>query len=193
MQRDLEQPRVLARLLRGLPDDDAPPYGWSEFRRRSGERVAARRDRIRGRSFAALAVIAAGVVALSVRLGEPPRTSLRPADGTVAQGRSSRAVGIGSSDIPESARTEARSEARTEMLERWLASLPDEPALVRVGNRAAVTDIEDRLAEVDDLLTAERVDQARPANLLALQEQRRQLVSSLAQVRYAQTLADATR
>ena len=38
--------------------------------------------------------------------------------------------------------------------ERWLASLPSEPAMVRVGTRAAVMGLEDRIAQVDDLLTA---------------------------------------
>ena len=64
---------------------------------------------------------------------------------------------------------------------------------MRVGTRAAVTGLEDRLAEVDDLLTAERIDQAQPAHLAALQQERRRLVSSLAQVRYAETLADESR
>jgi hypothetical protein len=188
MQCDLERPKVLARLLRELPDEHAAPYGWSEFRRRTGERARSRRDRARGRTLAALAVITAGLVALSVRLSEPSRTSRGSAETTSAQS-SPHTFGLGSSETPGS----VRSEMHTEKLERWLASLPDEPVLVRVGNRAAVNGLEDRLAEVDDLLTAERVDQARPANLLTLQQERRQLVSSLAQVRYAETLADATR
>ncbi|MFZ1904893.1 MAG: hypothetical protein WAU56_05825, partial [Steroidobacteraceae bacterium] len=77
--------------------------------------------------------------------------------------------------------------------DRWLASLPSEPLLVRVGTRAAVTTLEDRIAQVDDLLSAQRADRAPPAHLLALQQQRLQLVDSLAQVRYAETLADASR
>jgi hypothetical protein len=193
MQRDLEQPGTLARLLRELPDETTPPYGWSEFRRRAGARAVARRDRAGGRSLAALAAIAIGIVALSLRLGEPVRTALHPTDGTPARGSSTAADPVFAETPPETPPDTPRNDLRADMLERWLASQPDEPALVRVGNRAAVTGLEDRLAEVDDLLTSERVDEARPANLLALQQERWQLVSSLAQVRYAEKLADVAR
>lgn len=189
MQRDLDQAGLLTRLLRELGDETTPPYGWSEFQRRARERAVAPRDRVGGLSLAALAVIAIGVVALSLRLGEPTRTAVHATDGGRARG------GFWAADpVSGEPRSETpRNELRIDMLERWLASQPGEPALVRVGDRAAVTGLEDRLAEIDDLLTAERVDEARPANLLALQPERWQLVSSLAQVRYAQTLADATR
>ena len=189
MQRDLERRSALAHLLRKLPQEPAAPYGWDEFRCRAEEHAAARRDRAGSRSRAALAALAVGIVAFSLRLGEREhRTALHPSDSADTRG-SVHLVGSGGGD----AREATRADSGTEVLERWLASLPDEPALVRVGNRAAVTGLEDRLAEVDDLLTAERLDQARPANLLALQQERRQLVSSLAQVRYAETLADASR
>jgi hypothetical protein len=188
MQRDLEHPRMLSRLLRELPDETAPPYGWSEFQRRASRRAAPHRDSIGSRSLAVLAVIVAGILALTLRLGEPLRPALHPPQ-VAADGGS----GVVDSSFREAPADTMHSELRTQRLERWLASFPDEPALVRVGNRAAVTGLEDRLAEVDDLLTVERIDQAQPARLLALQQERRRLVSSLAQVRYAQTLADAAR
>jgi hypothetical protein len=78
-------------------------------------------------------------------------------------------------------------------MEHWLASLPSEPAVVHVGTRAAVTGLEDRIAQVDDLLSAERLDEAHPARLLALQQARTRLVGALVQVRYAETLADESR
>ena len=62
-----------------------------------------------------------------------------------------------------------------------------------MGTRAAVTELEDRIAQVDDLLSAERVDQAPPARLLALQQARTRLVGALVQVRYAEALADESR
>lgn len=65
--------------------------------------------------------------------------------------------------------------------------------MVRVGTRAAVETLEDHLAEVDDLLSSERAGRAAPARLATLQKERGQLVSSLVQVRYAETLADASR
>jgi len=189
MQRDLEQRSTLADLLRELPHEAAPPYGWTEFRDRGEQRAVSRRERAGSRSRTALAAIAVGIVAFSLRLGEPLRPALHSPDGTNALG-DTHVVGAGAGQTQPEA---LPADSGTEALERWLASLPDEPALVRVGNRAAVTGLEDRLAEVDDLLTAERVDEARPARLLALQRERRQLVSSLAQVRYAETLADASR
>jgi hypothetical protein len=181
MQPDLEQPGALARALRELPDEAAQPYGWSEFQRRAQQRALERRSHSGGRVLAALAVIALGIVALSLRFSG--RQAPHPQDLPAARG---------ATETPPSAAGEQpwASAARTAVLERWLASLPDEPALVHVGTRAAVTGLEDRLAEVDDLLTAERIDHAQPAHLLALQQERRRLVSSLAQVRYAETLAD---
>jgi hypothetical protein len=181
MQPDLEEPGALARALRELPDEAAQPCGWSEFQRRARQRALERRSRSGGRSLAALAAIALGVVVLSLRFSarQPPH----PQDVPAARG-ADETMTFAAAEQPWA------SAARTELLERWLASLPDEPALVRVGTRAAVTGLEDRLAEVDDLLTAERIDQAQPAHLLALQQERRRLLSSLAQVRYAETLAD---
>jgi len=64
---------------------------------------------------------------------------------------------------------------------------------VRVGTRAAVAGLEDRIAQVDDLLSVARIEQARPARLAALQQERTRLVGALLQVRYAETLVDASR
>jgi len=180
MQRDLEPPTALAHLLRELPNDAARPYDWSELQRRARERACVRRERAGSRTLAALAAIAVGVIAVSLRFDE--RLQRLP-----------RLQESGADRVAASDEAAPPSAARTEVLERWLASLPEEPALVRVGTRAPVTGLEDRLAEVDDLLTAERIDEARPARLLALQQERRQLVSALAQVRYAESLADASR
>jgi len=56
-----------------------------------------------------------------------------------------------------------------------------------------VTGLEDRIAQVDDLLSAARVEGAQPARLSALEQQRARLVSSLMQVRYAETLVAESR
>jgi hypothetical protein len=77
-------------------------------------------------------------------------------------------------------------------LESWLASLPHEPAVVRVGTRAAAAGLEDRIAQVDDLLTFGRLDGAQPERLAALQQERARLVGSLAEVRYAEFIAAAS-
>jgi hypothetical protein len=184
MQRDLEQPAALARLLRELPDAAAPPYGWCEFQQRAAQRALARPSRSGTRAFAAVTAIVAAIVAVSLRIGPPAQHAQWPPQApsdVIAGTTAGPGTGV------------AFSAARTEMLERWLASLPDNPALVQVGPRAAVTGLEDRLAEVDDLLTMERFEQARPTHLLALQQERRLLVSSLAQVRYAEELVDESR
>jgi len=78
---------------------------------------------------------------------------------------------------------------RSRAIESWLATLPREPVVVRVGTRAAVARLEDRIAQVDDLLTSVRLDGMRPDRLAALQQERVRLVGSLAQVRYAEVVA----
>jgi hypothetical protein len=82
--------------------------------------------------------------------------------------------------------------AHAQALEVWLASLPREPAVVRVGTRADVAGLEDRIAQVDDLLTSARLEKTQPDRLEALQMERVRLVGSLAQVRYAEYMAAAS-
>jgi hypothetical protein len=79
--------------------------------------------------------------------------------------------------------------ARAQAIESWLASLPQEPIVMRVGTRADVAGLEDRIAQVDDLLTSARVEKTQPDRLEALQQERVRLVGSLAQVRYAEVVA----
>ena len=178
MHPDLGQQRSLARHLREMPDEEAQPYDWREFQRRSGARTRPGPGLAGGGALAAATVLALGVVAVWTRLGgwspTPPHHAARAA----------------ARPIPEAAQPLA---AHTVAMEHWLASLPSEPAVVHVGTRAAVTGLEDRIAQVDDLLSAERLDQAQPARLLALQQARTRLVGALVQVRYAETLADESR
>jgi len=175
MHPDLDQQRSLARRLREMPDEAAQPYDWSEFQRRSGARTRPGQRLAGGRALAAATVLALGVVAVWTRLG-----------GWSAQPASVAAARL----TPEAAQPLA---AHTSAMEHWLASLPSEPVVVHVGTRAAVTGLEDRIAQVDDLLSAERLDQAQPARLLALLQARTRLVGALVQVRYAETLADESR
>ena len=84
-------------------------------------------------------------------------------------------------------------DSRAAASERWLASLPSEPIVIRVGTRAAVAGLEDRIAQLDDILSAARVEGTQPARLAALEEQRTRLVNSLVQVRYAETLVSESR
>ncbi len=178
MHPDLDQQHSLARRLRELPDEAAQPYDWREFQRRSGTRTGPRQGRAGGRAVAAATVLALGVVAVWTRLGGWSPPPPRPANAAAAR------------LTPEAAQPPG---AHTAAMEHWLASLPSEPAVVHVGTRAAVTGLEDRIAQVDDLLSAERLDQAQPARLQALQQARTRLVGALVQVRYAETLADESR
>ena len=180
MYPDLDPQPPYARLLRELPEEAAQPYGFAEFERRSRERARAARRTMPTGAFLAV-VIAAGVLALALRLAAPaPQGPARPV-GVEAAGPAWLAAG------------EAGTAAGTEVMEQWLATLPREPAVVRVGTRAAVTGLEDRIAQVDDLLSVARVEQARPARLAALQQERTRLVGTLLQVRYAETLVDESR
>ena len=82
--------------------------------------------------------------------------------------------------------------SRSQAIQSWLATLPREPVVVRVGTRAAVARLEDNIAQVDDLLTAVRLDGREPERLAALQRERVRLMGSLAQVRYAEVLASGS-
>jgi hypothetical protein len=73
-------------------------------------------------------------------------------------------------------------------MEAWLAQQPAEPAMVRVGAYATEAGLEDRIAQLDDLLTSARAEGVGSAGLSPLVEQRARLVSSLVQVRFAETL-----
>jgi hypothetical protein len=99
---------------------------------------------------------------------------------TAAREGAPRAIGSGESTFAAN---------RSRAIESWLATLPHEPAVVRVGTRAAVAGLEDRIAQVDDLMTSVRIDGLRPDRLAALQQERLRLVGSLAQVRYAEVVA----
>lgn len=71
---------------------------------------------------------------------------------------------------------------------QWLDRQPAEPAVVRVGSRLAVANLEDRIAWVDDALSDAQFAQTDAAGLRALRQERTRLIGSLAQVRYAETL-----
>jgi hypothetical protein len=54
-----------------------------------------------------------------------------------------------------------------------------------------VSRLQDQIAALDDLMSVERAAGEQPGRLDALEHQRAQLVSSLAQVQYAEMLASA--
>lgn len=212
MQHDLEQEQAAAR-LRALPDEQQP-YGWAEFQRRAALRVKGhpgarpvgclRASPLMMVTTAAAAGLVLAIIGVTLWDRVKPLASTQMAtrsepvaDGQRASGepwrglprRESGALHRASgAEGPDPGAAAAREE-RVAALERWLATLPDDPALVRVGSRAAVAGLEDRIAQLDDEISTERVLAARPTRLQAIQQERAQLVSSLAQVRYAETLA----
>lgn len=219
----------IARRLRELPAEAAPPYDFAEFQRRSRERSESKREGVTWRYAAAAAGLTA-VVATMAMLGTSathrgvgatsspavaiapgargPKDSgqdrVSPARAATAAANDSDPSAVGSTTAPgSSARPVAprNSASRSPAAEpnkdpaeqarearEWLARQPSEPAVVRAGPRLAVASIEDRIAWFDDALTDERLRGASPAQLNLLQQERARLVSSLAQVRYAETL-----
>jgi hypothetical protein len=179
----VEQHQNIVRHLRNLPQEIRQPYDWAEFRRRAREKVEVESHRgANNRRYAALAaaiVLAAVAIAAWVRLARPGEPALT--DITSVPEFEAPLVGIDTVDT------------RADAAERWLASLPSEPPVVRVGTRAAVAGLEDRVAQLDDLLSAARVEGTQPAKLAALEQQRARLVSSLVQVRFAETLVAESR
>jgi len=182
MHTELEQQQV-TRLLRELSDAAARPYDWHEFQRRARAAPAATARVTDLRALAAVIVIALAVLATAIRFGASPYPPRPPAAAVMAD----EAVPAAGGDASRAA------ERGDTAAQYWLERLPREPALVHVGTRAAVETLEDHLAQVDDLLTAERAGSAPSERLRLLQRERVQLVNSLAQVRYAETLADAAR
>jgi hypothetical protein len=176
--------------LRALPAELPAPYDWAEFRRRSRNRFPARRTLVKWPHAAAAAGLTA-LVATMAMLG----TSDDGRDGAegragppVAQTNSNSARSM-STDSTRFAVTGVPSAGQARETREWLARQPAEPAVVRVGPRIAVANLEDRIAWFDDALTDERLQGVNPASLKVLQQERARLMSSLAQVRYAEALA----
>lgn len=204
--------------LRRLPSEMLPPYDWQEFQRRARHRLPVTGNRLNWRHMAAAAVLLVVVCGIAVwgRIGgdawNVAANSGFSADkhatwmpGTLIRADHVSPDAVLTDDVsPDDGRTDDMSTDDVDALrgtrdlrraqdsraiESWLASLPREPIVVRVGTRAAVTRLEDRIAQVDDLLSSVRLEGLRPERLAALQKERVRLVGSLAQVRYAEVVA----
>jgi hypothetical protein len=201
-----QQTAALAARLRQLPAELPPPYGWLEFKRRSSPAIRPARAAMSWRHAAVAAgvvvVIAAVAVRSRINVSAPQTASVRL---SIGDPRSlGRSVGEGTLDatapLPPAAAANPLADAalyaneaggraaRSLAIEHWLAALPQEPAVVRVGTRSAVTGLEDQLAQMDDLLASMRVDGAGRERLGQLQQERARLMGSLAQVRYAEVV-----
>ncbi len=168
----------VAQRLRDLPTDLRPPFDYEEFQRRARER-ASPRHAVKWQHAAA----AGGVVTLLAVFAVWSRFIQPEAELPVP------ATALVEDELPLVVAVDPMSAARARVAERWLSNLPSEPTIVRVQTRLAVADLEDRIAWVDDALTDERFDGVDLSQLAALQQERVRLINSLAQVRYAETLA----
>jgi hypothetical protein len=206
--------RPIADRLRQLPTEVQPPCNWQEFRRRSRYRLPVDRGRLDwSHAIAAgIVVMVVGGLAVWSRVGlvnhgvsvnssaavGPQQSSSDPA--LVASGKLQTATADlqAASEAVKAAREALEAgdgqptPERAKAIETWLASLPREPAVVRVGTRSAVAGLEDRIAQVDDLLTFDGSEGTHPDRIVALRRERARLVGSLAQVRYAEFVAAAS-
>ncbi len=182
--------------LRTLPTETAAPYNWQEFQRRAARARVVTEWRPAAVAAALLLMVCTiavwgllgggrHLVADSAALEDGGRNSDQTRKPALAA--SGEVGGVASAGATQSESGMAAKRSRA--IESWLAALPREPAVVRVGTRAAVTGLEDRIAQVDDLMTSLRIDGTRSDRLAALQQERLRLVGSLAQVRYAEVVA----
>jgi hypothetical protein len=202
----------IAQRLRELPTEAAPPYDFAEFRRRGRERAEPRRRLVAWPHAAAAAGLMAFVGAMAVlgtrggsgsgedgrAASSPPTAAVVPDNGGAAKAAGT-ATGSDGGVVPRAGASVANSSTsalsanddpadQARAAREWLSRQPSEPALVRAGPRLAVASLEDRIAWFDDALTDQRLQGANPAQLRVLQEERARLVSSLAQVRFAEAL-----
>jgi hypothetical protein len=193
--------------LRQLPAELRPPYNWQEFQRRSELRWESTGSSWGYAAVAAVFLLIVCGIAVWGRIGTG-RLHL-PAEhgdfaaqgGTASRGPAGDVDALrdlqgpwddmpGRRNDPEAlAHDAAVAATRARAIESWLVTLPREPVIVRVGTRADIARLEDSIAQVDDLLTSLRLEQAEGDHLVALQRMRARLVGSLAQVRYAEVVA----
>lgn len=208
-----ELPSEFRLRLRDLPAELEPPYDWQEFRRRERARVWQRRSPVRWEHAAVAAAITLLIAGLAVwgRADRQPATTAHVPSGASIPARTdtprSEADAASSQALSEQMRVinadanaavaaavhaavaaQLAALGRSHESQQWLNSQPAEPALVRVGPRLAVANLEDRIAWVDDVLTEARFSSASDSRVQALQQERDRLINTLAQVRYAEAL-----
>jgi TolA-binding protein len=171
MHPDLD-PELLQR-LRSLPDATPPPYGYVEFAHRYSRRRVRRAQAPLRLMAVAVAVVVAGWV---MKHGLAPMMADIAPVSRAPQARPWHPHAL----------TPARPLLAANA-ERWLNEQP-RAAIVQVPTQMAVTELEDQIAAMDDQLNAVRLSRPQAQQVVALQQDRAQLVESLAQVRYAQIL-----
>lgn len=176
MHTDIDEKSIARRLSAAANEPGEAPYDWAEYQRRRHRSLLTRAIE-RNRPVAIAASVVAAVVVTALPFIHSTREHAQP---------------IAPYAAAHTSMSDRQEQARTRAIEGWLARLPRDHAIVRVGTHAAVSSLQDQIAALDDLMSAERVSGAQPGRLDALERQRTQLVSSLAQVQYAEMLASAT-
>ena len=166
----------VAAALRALPAASPPPFDFAELQRRTGS-LRARRTARPGWTALPRAAVPVAAALCALLAGAALWSRVRTERATHAT-HVVHTVGTGQAPLAAPPAS-------------WPAPVPQEPqepAIVRVSTRLAVTDLEDRIAAVDDVLSAEQVDGAAAARLTDLRSTRERLMRSLVQVRYAEYL-----
>ncbi|MEJ1961365.1 MAG: hypothetical protein WDO56_07405 [Gammaproteobacteria bacterium] len=179
----------ISRQLRDLPVELAPPYDWAEFRRRGRNRLFSRTSHWVTWPHAAAAAGLTAVVAAVALWGTGSATKV--------DGSQEGAPAAANTEVHDAGQTNTRlanadagaAAAQARETREWLARQPAEPVLVRAGPQIVVANLEDRIAWFDDVMTDERLHGASSDHMKVLQQERARVVSSLAQVRYAEALA----
>lgn len=187
MHTDLD--KTIARRLRAAGDEsNEAPYDWAEFQRRQQRSMLTRvieRNRPAAIAAAVLAAVLVTALPFVYSSHEQGHTTASAPPYTTARTNASTNASTNVSDRQD------QDQVRTRAIETWLAGLPKDHAIMRVGTHAAVSSLQDQIAALDDLMSTERAAGAQPTRLDSLEQQRGQLVSSLAQLQYAEMLASA--
>ncbi len=152
------------------------PYDYAAFEARV---TAARRRVLAGQRVGVATLAAVSIAVLSLLLVSARQ---RPALTTPALTTEAAA-------IVSTGATPGDAALSTVMDESWLRHLPREPAVARGSTRAPVGMLQDRIAWLDDSLSAALQEQAAHGEVLRLRSERAQLVDALVRVRYAEQLA----
>jgi hypothetical protein len=183
MHLDVEESGNLPEIgqkLRALPTESAVPISFAQFKERQllrHARLQRSSHRLQFAVAASVSIVMIGAITIWRRVPSPSVSTQR-----------STAPAMPATYYPVPVAWDEAA-TRSAASERWLASQPDEPVVVRVGTRAAVTNLEDRIAWIDDTLSAMRANGGEAERARALQYERDRLINSLAQVRFAETLA----
>lgn len=189
----------IAHRLRELPGETDTPYDWVEFQRRERTRHWRPRQAVKWQHAATAAGVTVFIAVMAMwgrsaqaphdviaseAMPSPPAQTQPPSE--TAKHMADVAVGVTQAALLAAQRA---ARERAQASQQWLARQPDEPAVVRVGPRLAVANLEDRIAWLDDALTDQQFGRVDAKQVDMLQQERARLVNSLAQVRYAETLA----